>query len=569
MQQAVTPNRSGSVGPQLLADYLRDDAATREADVARFICAAAVCFVAATLLLGPAIGWPRALAVAGMTAAYGGYYGWLSRVLQRGWFHPAICWLNVSLEISVGVFEFLLDLHFENAEQALTNPTSILWGAFIILASMRSNRKLAIFAGALAATASLLLYWLLAWPRLQAPIPLMLSPPLITLRALYLFLTGCVAALVASHLLRKAEEALRAVRARELLGKYFLHERLGVGGMAEVFRATYSPEGGFEKRVALKRILPSHAGDPHFVTLFRREAELGSLLHHPNIVQVLDVGRFGDTYFMAMEFIEGVSLRELLKAHGPLPLATVAYLGSELAAALDYVHHRTASNGTPLNLVHRDINPPNILLSRIGEVKLGDFGIARAAHHVSLTLTGRVVGKPGYMAPEQARAAPFDARADLFALGLTLYEALTGRRVIPCEASQDARWGFTQRTFPPPSTFRSEVPPILDAIVLELLQWEPHERTPYAQRLREQLCSLTDEAAPYPRGQALLARAVHEVLANRQAEPAVPQAEQETKTRAAQVRPSGMAVPARNQAQTRLDFRPSRPIPTLEDRTRS
>jgi serine/threonine-protein kinase len=568
MQQAVSPNSSGSTGSRLLADYLREDAAAREADVARFICVAASCFVVATLLLGPAIGWPRAVSVAVMTAAYGCYYGWLSRLLRRGWFHPAICWFNVCLEISVGAFEFLLDLHFENAEQALTNPTSLLWGAFIILASMRSNRKLAIFAGALAAAETLLLYWLLAWPRMQVPVPLMLSPPLITLRALYLFLTGYVAALVASHLLRKAEEALRAVRAKDLLGKYFLHERLGVGGMAEVFRATYSPEGGLEKRVALKRILPSHAGDPHFVTLFRREAELGSLLHHPNIVQVLDVGRFGDTYFMALEFIEGVSLRELLKARGPLPLAAVAYLGAELAAALDYVHHRTASDGTPLNLVHRDINPPNILLSRIGEVKLGDFGIARAAHHASLTLTGRVVGKPEYMAPEQARDEPFDARADLFALGLTLYEALTGQRAIQGEARQDAQWGFAPKSFPPPSSFRPEVPPMLDAIVLGLLRWEPPERTPGAQRLRAQVCSLTGEATPYPRGQALLARAVHEVLASRQGEPAAPQAGQEPGTRADRLRPPGAASSAKNQAQTRLDLRPSRLVPAVNERTR-
>ncbi|HYO57351.1 serine/threonine-protein kinase [Archangium sp.] len=567
MQQVVSTSASGSMGSRLLTDYLRQDAAVREADVARFICAAASCFVVSTLLLGPAIGWPRALAVAVMTAAYGCYYGWLSRVLRRGWFHSAICWLNVCLEISVGVFEFLLDLHFENAEQALTNPTSLLWGAFIILASMRSNRKLAIFAGALAATETLLLYWLLAWPRMQTPVPLMLSPPLITLRALYLFLTGWVAALVASHLLRMAEEALRAVRAKELLGKYFLHERLGVGGMAEVFRATYSPEGGFEKRVALKRILPSYAGDPHFVTLFRREAELGSLLHHPNIVQVLDVGRFGETYFLAMEFIEGVSLRELLKARGPLPLAAAAYLGSELAAALEYVHHRTASDGTPLNLVHRDINPPNILLSRIGEVKLGDFGIARAAHHASITLPDRVVGKPGYMAPEQARAESFDARADLFALGLTLYEALTGRRVIQGEARQDARWGFTPMSFPPPSAVRPEVPPLLDTIVLELLQWEPRERTPRAQRLREQLCSLTGEATPYPRGQSLLARVVHEVLASNQGEPAAPRTEREPRTRTDRLRPSGAAPPAKGQAQTRLDLRPSRLVRTVDEST--
>ncbi|PTL80781.1 serine/threonine-protein kinase [Vitiosangium sp. GDMCC 1.1324] len=574
MQQTVSLKPLGSLSSRHLAEHLREEAATREADIARFICVAASCFVVATLLVGPAIGWPRALAVAAMTATYGCYYGGLVRVLQRGWFHPAICWLNVWLEISVGAFKFLLDLHFENAEQALTNPTTfLLWGAFILLASLRSNRRLALFAGALAATETLLLYGLLALPRMQAPVPLMLSPPLISLRALYLFLIGCVAALVASRLTRKAEDALRAMYSREQLGKYCIHERLGMGGMAEVFHATYRTEGGFEKPVAIKRILPSYAEDPHFVALFRREAELGSLLHHPNIVQVLDVGRHGDTCFLAMELIEGLSLRELLKVRGPLPLAAVTYLGAELAAALDYVHHRTASDGEPLDLVHRDVNPPNILLSRIGEVKLGDFGIARAAHHASLTVTGRVVGKPGYMAPEQARAEPFDSRSDLFALGLTLYEALTGRRIVQDEERQGSVWGFTPTSFPPPSAFRPELPPALDAIVLELLQWEPHERTQTARQVREQLCALSGEANPYLRGQALLASTVQEALIRRQATGSPePQETEASQPCTARLRPLNTAPTTRSlitvPTTRTLPHRPSGSIQTVNERVR-
>jgi serine/threonine-protein kinase len=528
MDKTVTLRASRPLGSRLLDEHLRRGAATREASVARIICVAALCCLGFTLLLGPLVGWERTLAESAMTAAYAAWYGWLAHVLPRGGFHPALRWFNVCLESSAGAFLFLSDVYFEDAEQALTNPFILLWGAVVLLAALRSSRRLAIFAGALAAVELLLLYAFLAWPRLEEPVPLMLTPPFIGLRAVYMFITGCMAALVASHLRRMAAEALSAVRVRDLMGKYFLHERLGSGGMAEVFRATYSPEGGFEKVVAVKRILPACAEEPDFVTLFRREAELGSQLNHPNIVQVLDIGRFADTYFLAMEFIDGPSLRALIKDQGPLPFAVVAYLGAELAAALDYVHHRTASDGTPLNLVHRDVNPPNILLSRIGEVKLGDFGIARAAHHAPLTGPGRVSGKPGYLAPEQARSECFDGRADLFALGLTLHEALTGRRLIRGDIANDPRWGFTPVEIPPPSKFRPEVPPALERIVMGLLQWEPSARTANGRLLREQLCTLTGPLAPYPHGQTLLAQAVHEVMENKSGETPVPTARPET-----------------------------------------
>ncbi|MFL5357345.1 serine/threonine-protein kinase, partial [Archangium sp.] len=279
----------------------------------------------------------------------------------------------------------------------------------------------------------------------------------------------------------------------------------------------------------IKRILPAYAEDEDFVTLFRREAELGSLLNHPNIVQVLDVGRFGDTYFMAMEHIEGVSLRELLKSHGPLPPAVVAYLGAELGEALDYVHRRTSNEGVALNLVHRDVNPPNILLSRIGEVKLGDFGVARAAIHVPLTQADRVRGKLGYLAPEQARGHAFDGRADLFALGLTLHEALTGRRVFREEDVSNTVRATPPPFLVPPSVHRPEVPPALDAAIMDLLRWQVAERTDRGQRLREQLCALTGELAPHPHGQRELGRLVQEALARKAGRIPVRSTEQETR----------------------------------------
>ncbi len=511
MSQTHRSDTLAPVGTQLLAEHLGADVAAREASVTGFNSGVSFFFLLCAVGLGPMLGWPRAFAVIVSCGLYGLYYGWLSRVIRRGWFHPAICWFNVCLETGAGVWLFAYDILFADAEQALSNPAAVLWSTLIVLAALRSKR-LAIFAGCLVAAEMLLLYYFVALPRLPSPVPVMFSPPLMVQRAVYYFITGGMAAMVASHITSKAEEALHAIRAKDLLGKYFLHERLGVGGMAEVFRATYSPEGGFEKVVAIKRILPAYAEDEDFVTLFRREAELGSLLNHPNIIQVLDVGRFKDTYFMAMEHIEGMSLRELLKSHGPLPPEVVAYIGAELGEALDYVHRRTSSNGVPLRLVHRDVNPPNILLSRIGEVKLGDFGVARAGIHVRLTEADRVRGKLGYLAPEQARGESFDGRADLFALGATLHEALTGHPLFKGEDISERLKPTPPPSLLPPSAFRPDVPPELDAAIMELLQWRSEERTPRGQRLREQLCGMTGAHAPYPHGQQALARLLQEAL---------------------------------------------------------
>src|SRR5262249_39968079 len=156
------------------------------------------------------------------------------------------------------------------------------------------------------------------------------------------------------------------------------------GGMAEVFRATYCPEGGFVRTVAVKRVRPDVADDASFADAFRQEARLAARLVHPNLVQVLDCGRFRGDFVFVMELVDGVSLSRLLRRiRGPLPLHVVAYLGAELAGALAYVHARTDDEGRPLGLVHLDVNPPNIMLSRIGEVKLADFGVARVTAHGS------------------------------------------------------------------------------------------------------------------------------------------------------------------------------------------
>jgi hypothetical protein len=322
-------------------------------------------------------------------------------------------------------------------------------------------------------------------------------------------------ALVGVWLVGRVRYLLHESRRRDLLGKYMLGERLGAGGMAEVFLATYSPEGGFERKVAVKRILPSYADSTESVALFRREAELGAQLAHPNVVQVLDFGIHEETYFMAMEFVDGVSLGRLIgfaRSSGrQLPVPAIVYVTWQLAEALDYIHQRTSPTGSLLGLVHRDLNPPNVLISRIGDVKLGDFGIARAAlSEQSLTAAGIFRGKVGYSAPEQLVGEPFDGRADLFALGVTLHEMLCGRRLFTGATDIDRFKACMELEPPLPSTVRAELPAALDALTMRLLDRVQATRLPTARAVIEALGSLPAALTDLKEGRKMLAQWVVE-----------------------------------------------------------
>ncbi|HUJ63479.1 MAG TPA: serine/threonine-protein kinase, partial [Kofleriaceae bacterium] len=208
------------------------------------------------------------------------------------------------------------------------------------------------------------------------------------------------------------------------LGRYELLRPLARGGMAEVFLARRRA-AGVEKWLVVKRMRPERAGDARFLDLFVREARLSMSLAHQNIVPVFDFGRIDDQVFLAMERIEGRDLGSTLARAGrPLPPLVAAFIAAECCQALDYAHRRRGADGAPLGIVHRDVTPRNVLLSWAGEVKLTDFGIAAlAGDHPS-----KVIGTPAYMAPEQARGETLDARADVYAVGLVLREALTGVR---------------------------------------------------------------------------------------------------------------------------------------------
>jgi serine/threonine-protein kinase len=510
---STTLTRTSAVS-RFLENHLRRDSQARETSVAGYMAGLAAACLIAVAALGPYIGWGLTRALLGLVGVLCVYYTVLWRALRAGWFHPAIHWLNVAIEVSIPSVVLAFDLRFQGPTYALTAPTLVIWGTLVVLAALRTQPKLALVAGALAGGEYLLLYFFFVRPLLPEEPLLTLTPPFIVMRALFLMSSGVATAILARHFVRKTVEALSALREQEVMGKYMLHERIGAGGMAEVYRATYSPEGGFEKQVALKRVLPNFADDVEFVTLFRREAELCSMLHHPNIVQVFDLGRHANTYFLAMEYVDGLPMSTLLRGRAwqGLPLSAVTFLGAELASALDYLHRRTTRTGEPLHLVHRDVNPPNVLVSRIGEVKLSDFGIARSAAQAQLTVVGNVRGKLGYMSPEQAFAQSIDGRTDLFALGLTLHEALTGRRLLTGQDEMELLRAAAEQELLPPSHLRPEVPPELDAIIMGLLERDVKKRTPTGAEVRQQFLALTGEAAPFPSGQLALAQAAQEAL---------------------------------------------------------
>jgi TolB-like protein/tetratricopeptide (TPR) repeat protein len=218
------------------------------------------------------------------------------------------------------------------------------------------------------------------------------------------------------------------------LGRYLLDERIGAGGMAEVFLARQSGPGGFERRCVIKRMLPQVSADPSFVTMFVDEARVSSQLNHPNIAQVYDFGQEAGIYFLAMEHVPGCSLRQVLrarvKAGAQIPARLAAALVQQICLGLEYAHNAVGSDGAPLQVIHRDISPQNVMVSPKGAVKVIDFGIAKAKARLTQTAIGTVKGNFAYMSPEQVRGESVDPRADLYSTGLVLYELLSGRPAI-------------------------------------------------------------------------------------------------------------------------------------------
>ena len=253
------------------------------------------------------------------------------------------------------------------------------------------------------------------------------------------------------------------------IGKYKLVRLIASGGMAEVYLARQAGAAGFEKLVCLKRILPHLARDKQFVEMFLNEARLAARLDHPNIVSIFDLGEANGNYFIAMEFIDGPSLRaaakRALERGERLPIPEIVKIVSMAAAGLHYAHELTDASGKPLGLVHRDISPDNVLVHRNGAAKVVDFGIAKAASSSSSTRTGTLKGKIAYMPPEQLRGDPLDRRTDVFALGVVLYEMLAGRRPWAGDSEVSLIGRIMTEDPPPLSTLRPDAPAGLVAVL--------------------------------------------------------------------------------------------------------
>lgn len=261
------------------------------------------------------------------------------------------------------------------------------------------------------------------------------------------------------------------------IGKYVVRRKLAEGGMAEIYLCTAQGAEGFEKEVVIKRVRSFLASDPEFVGMFIAEARLASRLNHANVVQIFDFDKHEDTYYLAMEYVRGCSLWELRRRckemMDPVPPMLVAHIGAEVARGLHYAH-RLKVNGHPLDLVHRDVTPQNVLLSHDGAVKLTDFGIAKAGK--KLTQPGVLKGKFAYMSPEQARGEEVDSRTDLFALGVVLWELLTGGRLFDGESELAVLRAVQHSVIPPPARLNPEVPEALDAVVMRALERDPAAR---------------------------------------------------------------------------------------------
>ena len=285
-------------------------------------------------------------------------------------------------------------------------------------------------------------------------------------------------------------------------GQYVLLEKIATGGMAEVWKARSRGVEGFQKIVAIKKILPHLSDNPEFIDMFIDEAKLAAQLNHNNIIHIYDLGKIQSSYYIAMEFVDGNDLRTILKraeerGH-PLTPELALFIASKIAAALDYAHRKRDFENRDLGLVHRDVSPQNVLISEEGDIKLCDFGIAKAASKASHTQAGALKGKLQYMSPEQAWGETIDRRSDIFALGTVLFEMLTARQLFNGDNEMSILEQVREARVEAPSKINEEVAPEIDRIVLKSLAKEPENRYQNAAEMARDIDAQLFEFKPTP-----------------------------------------------------------------------
>ncbi|HLU68590.1 MAG TPA: serine/threonine-protein kinase [Kofleriaceae bacterium] len=275
------------------------------------------------------------------------------------------------------------------------------------------------------------------------------------------------------------------------LGRYQLLRKIAVGGMAELYLARVTGAAGFEKDVVIKRILPQLAESDEFYQMFLDEARIAATLQHPNVVQIYDAQQVGGEHFIAMEYLDGADLltlrRILAERRQGLPIQHSVYIASAVAAGLHYAHEKVGLDGKPLAIVHRDVTPQNILITRDGGIKLVDFGIAKATNRMSSTGYGTLKGKLAYMSPEQCRSEPVDRRSDIYSLGIVLFELTTGRRLYRGLSEYEILRQVVEGEVPAPSTVLPGYPPDLEQILLRALARDREARYQTALELQRDL----------------------------------------------------------------------------------
>ena len=292
-------------------------------------------------------------------------------------------------------------------------------------------------------------------------------------------------------------------------GNFDVGERIGRGGMAEVFRATFREGPRRGRVVALKRLLPQYAANAEYVDLFCAEADLSRMLRHPNVVEVLEAGSVGEPFYMAMEFIDGRDVGQVLgrcRERGVrLPVDFAVFLAQKLLEALDYAHHARGPSGKALNLVHCDVSPSNLFVSRTGEIKLGDFGIAKIRALDGHARNG-IWGKVHYASPELLKGEDPLPQADVWAAAVTLYELLAGERPFPGATVEEIAGAVLKADPPPPSELRPDVPEPLERVLRMALHPDPGERFEDAGTFAAALGPLYDDRIGTPLAIAAVVR---------------------------------------------------------------
>ena len=273
--------------------------------------------------------------------------------------------------------------------------------------------------------------------------------------------------------------------------RYQILERVSEGGMAEVFQAKLTGSEGFERIVALKVLLPHFSNNKTFIDMLVDEAKIAAKLSHANIAKVFDLEKDQDRYFIVQEFIDGLNLRMILRimANHSLrtPVGYACHLIGKLCDGLDYAHHKTDRYGRPTPVIHRDVSPHNVLVSYDGDVKIIDFGVAKAEGRTTKSVAGILKGKLAYMSPEQVRGLPIDRRSDIFACGVLLHELLTGKPLFLRKTELETLDAARKLDIQPPSTFQNDIPKELDAIVMKALSRHASDRFQTTGQMKNEL----------------------------------------------------------------------------------